>query len=56
MELNGSGDRYGFAEEAQHKTMLNYGFETYAILLSKETDFTEWGNQQIREYAIYTSP
>lgn len=29
MELNGSGDRYGFSEETLHKTMLSYGFNTY---------------------------
>lgn len=30
MELNGSGDRYGFSEAALHKTMLGFGFDTYA--------------------------
>lgn len=29
MELNGSGDRYGFDETALHKKMLSYGFETF---------------------------
>lgn len=29
MELNGSGARYGFDEEALHQTMLSFGFETY---------------------------
>jgi len=30
MELNGSGERYGFDEEALHQRMLSFGFETYA--------------------------
>lgn len=29
MELNGSGIRYGFDEQALHQRMLQYGFETY---------------------------
>lgn len=29
MELNGSGNRYGFDEQALHQRMLQYGFETY---------------------------
>ena len=32
MELNGSGDRYGFDEESLHKTMLGYGFKTFTYL------------------------
>ena len=30
MELNGSGNRYGFDEEALHKQMLDYGFATFS--------------------------
>ena len=30
MELNGSGARYGYSEETLHKTMLEYGFSTFA--------------------------
>lgn len=30
MELNGSGERYGFNEEALHKKMIDYGFKTFA--------------------------
>jgi len=30
MELNGSGDRYGFDEMKLHDTMLGYGFSPYA--------------------------
>lgn len=30
MELNGSGDRYGFNENSLHQKMLTYGFETFA--------------------------
>ena len=29
MELNGSGDRYGFDENALHQKMISAGFETY---------------------------
>jgi len=29
MELNGSGDRYGFDENSLHQTMLGYGFMTF---------------------------
>jgi len=29
MELNGSGGRYGFDEDALHRTMLERGFETF---------------------------
>ena len=29
MELNGSGSRYGFDEDAIHKKMLDYGFKAY---------------------------
>jgi FkbM family methyltransferase len=29
MELNGSGDRYGFDESSLHETMLSFGFKTY---------------------------
>jgi len=29
MELNGSGDRYGFNECSLHEKMLTYGFETF---------------------------
>lgn len=29
MELNGSGNRYGFDETALHQTMLGYGFKTF---------------------------
>jgi FkbM family methyltransferase len=29
MELNGSGDRYGFNETELHNKMLSFGFETY---------------------------
>jgi len=29
MELNGSGHRYGFDEDALHRTMLERGFETF---------------------------
>jgi hypothetical protein len=30
MELNGSGSRYGFSEDAILDTMRNYGFSTYS--------------------------
>ena len=30
MELNGSGERYGFDESALHKRMLEYGFSTFS--------------------------
>lgn len=30
MELNGSGERYGYSEEALHELMLGYGFNTYS--------------------------
>jgi FkbM family methyltransferase len=30
MELNGSGRRYGFDENALHRTMLDYGFRTFS--------------------------
>lgn len=30
MELNGSGARYGYSEEALHNTMLGYGFDTFS--------------------------
>ena len=29
MELNGSGDHYGFSEEDLHRRMLDYGFKTF---------------------------
>ena len=29
MELNGSGGRYGFDEDALHRTMIDRGFETF---------------------------
>ena len=29
MELNRSGGRYGFDEDALHRTMHDYGFETF---------------------------
>lgn len=29
IELNGSGERYGFDEDALHRKMLNLGFQTY---------------------------
>jgi FkbM family methyltransferase len=32
MELNGSGERYGFDENLLHRTMLGYGFETFSYL------------------------
>lgn len=32
MELNGSGDRYGFSEEKLHAEMMKYGFGTYKYL------------------------
>ncbi len=32
MELNGSGDRYGFDENLLHERMLSYGFETFTYL------------------------
>lgn len=30
MELNGSGERYGYSEDALHELMLGYGFNTYS--------------------------
>lgn len=30
MELNGSGARYGYSEDALHRTMLGYGFSTFS--------------------------
>lgn len=30
MELNGSGERYGYSEDALHELMLSYGFNTYS--------------------------
>ena len=35
MELNGSGDRYGFDENHLHKKMLDFGFSTYCYQPSK---------------------
>jgi len=29
MELNGSGKRYGFDEDALHEKMLQFGFQTF---------------------------
>jgi FkbM family methyltransferase len=50
MELNGSGARYGYSEEALHKTMLNYGFSTFTYsplerkLISLEGNVSKSGN------------
>ncbi|MBP1152324.1 FkbM family methyltransferase [Methylocaldum sp. BRCS4] len=32
MELNGSGDRYGFDEDKLHQMVLEYGFESYSYV------------------------
>lgn len=50
MELNGSGDRYGFNEVALHNKMLSFGFDTYTYspldrqLVSLEGKKSDSGN------------
>ena len=50
MELNGSGDRYGFNELELHRRMLSYGFKTYTYypfdrqLVSLEGEANNSGN------------
>jgi len=50
MELNGSGKRYGFDEDALHNKMLSFGFKSYTYspfkrqLFSLENKISKSGN------------
>jgi FkbM family methyltransferase len=53
MELNGGGERYGFAEEALHLRMLSFGFEACAYPPDERAFDAMYGKRHMSGNTLY---